>query len=187
MIKALRYDTRLFRKRPQAYKSGWALLIYGYLVKKPGCHAKCMELNYVTHSNDMYFHQKVKIDSIFMRTLFNNFLTLLLAFVLGFSPIQSIAASVSSCMDSTNSRSSMHLQMKGSDKSSQHVMGQTNQQHDCCDQNECQMSHCISVFTAIMPSFSVKDLSYTATDISLIPSASTIQFYPSSLYRPPKV
>lgn len=129
-----------------------------------------------------------------MRTLFNNFLTLLLAFVLGFSPIQSIAASVSSCMSmdsaviSGNSMSSsMHLQMKGSDKSSQHVMSQTNQQHDCCDQNECQMSHCISAFTAIMPSFSVKDVSYTATDIGLIPSASTLQFYPSSLYRPPKV
>jgi len=125
-----------------------------------------------------------------MKTLPNNFLTLILAFLLGLSPIQSIAASVSSCLSMegvvSSSMSSMHQQMKADDKNAQHDMGQTNNQHDCCDQNTCQMSHCASVYTAIMPTFTVKDVAYNATDISLIPSASSIQFYPSSLFRPPK-
>lgn len=129
-----------------------------------------------------------------MRTLSNNFLTLFLVFLLGVSPIQSIAASVSACMSmgsaiiSSSSMSSMHQKMKASDKNSQHDMSQTNQQHDCCDQNACQMSHCVSsAFTAIMPFFGVKDVTYSVTDAVLIPSVSSIQFYPSSLYRPPKV
>lgn len=128
-----------------------------------------------------------------MRTLSNNFLTLILAFLLGFSPIQSISASVADCMSmgsvmsSSPSMSSMHQQMKTSGKNVQHDMSETNQQHDCCNQDACQMSHCISAFTAIMPTFGVKDVTYRVTNTVLIPGASTIQFYPSSLYRPPKV
>lgn len=128
-----------------------------------------------------------------MRTFPNNLSMLILAFLLGFTPIQSIAASVSACMSMNhamskmNRMSHMYQQMKVSEKNSQHDMTQANQQHDCCDQNACQMSHCASVYTAIIPSFEVNGVKYSVTDIRLKPVTSTIQFYPTSLYRPPKV
>jgi len=121
-----------------------------------------------------------------MKFLSDNLLMLVLAIVLGVSPLQSIAASVSNCMDSDKT---MHHQMNGSKMvmSSNMDMTQLDNQPDCCEQSSCNMSHCASTFAAVITSDSINDMTYTVSNIHLKPNVSLISFYPSSLYRPPKV
>ena len=121
-----------------------------------------------------------------MKFLSDNLLVIALAIVLGVSPLQSIAASVSNCMDSNKA---MHHQMNGSKMvmSSNMDMTQSNNQPDCCETSACDMSHCASTFAAVIASSSLNDIAYTMSNIHLKPNVSLISFYPSSLYRPPKV
>lgn len=107
----------------------------------------------------------------------------MLAIVLGLSPLQNIAASVSDCMNSVDT---MHHQMSMSDSGMQHDMSQSGNKDDCCSENACDMSHCATPFTVAMIANNLSDITYTVTNIQLKPRLSLIQFYPSSLYRPPK-
>ncbi|MCW8899621.1 MAG: hypothetical protein OQK95_02975 [Gammaproteobacteria bacterium] len=84
--------------------------------------------------------------------------------------------------------SSMHHQMKSSDKVMQSDMAKSDSQHDCCNKNECSTTHCASsVMTAVMTSVTITDVTYTVSTLYSKPSLSLISFYPSSLYRPPKI
>ena len=111
----------------------------------------------------------------------------MLAIVLGLSPLQSIAASVSNCM---NMGDTMSHQLKMSDKSvlSDMDMAQNDVKDDCCNQHSCNMSYCASgAISAMISSHGLNDITYTISSIYPNPIVSLITFYPSSLYRPPKV
>ena len=129
-----------------------------------------------------------------MKFLSDNLLMLALAVVLGISPLQTITASVSKCVEMDQS---MHHQMKTSDKVAQHDMSHSDISNpdisnqaihdDCCKQNTCDMSHCAGTIAAVVTSNTQDDMTYLVSNIHLIPSTSLIQFYPSTLYRPPKI
>lgn len=121
-----------------------------------------------------------------MKFLSDNFIVLMLAVVLGFSPLQSIAASVSNCM---NMGDTMSHQLKMSDKSAMGDAAQDNVKNDCCDQHSCDTSsHCASgAMSAVISSHGTNDMTYTVSNIYPNPIVSLNTFYPSSLYRPPKV
>jgi len=124
-----------------------------------------------------------------MKFLSENLLVLALAIVLGISPLQTITASVSKCAEMDQSA---HHQMMVSDKSAQHDMSHSDisnpaNQEDCCKQNTCDMSHCAGTVAAMMISYTQNEMTYTVRNVYLKPSISLIQFYPSSLYRPPSV
>lgn len=111
----------------------------------------------------------------------------LLAIVLVLSPVQTIAASVSNCMSVDNT---MHHQMNMSASEIQHDMAdmtKSNVEDDCCTQNTCDMSYCASATTAALISTNVNDMTYIVSNIFLKPNTSLVEFYPSSLYRPPKI
>ena len=124
-----------------------------------------------------------------MKCLSDNLLMLALALVLGISPLQTITASVSKCadMNSTNMNQGMHHQMKASDKATHHDMSQSDTQNNCCEQNACDMSHCAGTIAAVVSFDTQNDMTYIVSNVHLKPSISLIQFYPSSLYRPPRV
>ena len=117
-----------------------------------------------------------------MKKLSDNLLTLILAFVLGLSPLQSITASVSKCMN----MSSMHHQMKSSEKTTQMDMKNPGSKSDCCNQNECGTTHCASATVAAITSNNTSDITYSINRTYQNPTASLTSFYPSSLYRPPR-
>lgn len=119
-----------------------------------------------------------------MKFISDNLLILALAVVLGLSPLQTITASVSKCM---NMDQSMHHQMNVADKAMHSDMAQSDTQQDCCEQTACDMSHCASTTAAATTSNSLNDMTHTVGNVSLKPDVSLLQFYPSSLYRPPKV
>ena len=119
-----------------------------------------------------------------MKYLPDNLMMLMLAVVLGISPIQNIAASVSDCVSKADS---MHHQMTMSGNIMQHDVSKANSEDDCCHQNTCDMSDCVNTFTAVVSSNKLNDMGYTVSNIQLKPGLSLIQFYPSSLYRPPKI
>lgn len=121
-----------------------------------------------------------------MKYLSDKLLMIALAIVLGVSPLQTIAASVSKCMSGSES---MHHQMNVSNNTMQHNMGmiQSENQHECCQQNTCDMSHCASTIAAVLTSDNLNDMAYTISNVHLKPTVSLISFYSSSLYRPPKV
>ena len=129
-----------------------------------------------------------------MKFLSDNVVMLVLAIVLGISPLQTITASVSKCM---NMDQSMHHQMMVSEKVARHDMSHSDisnldisnqaNQDDCCKQNTCDMSHCSGTFAAVIISDTQNNMTYTVSNVYLKPSVSLIQFYPSSLYRPPRV
>lgn len=128
-----------------------------------------------------------------MKFLSDNLLMLALAVVLGISPLQTITASVSKCAEMDQSA---HHQMMVSDKSAQHDMSPSDisnpdisnqaNQEDCCKQNTCDMSHCSGTFAAVIISDTQNNMTYTVSNVYLKPSVSLIQFYPLSLYRPPR-
>lgn len=121
-----------------------------------------------------------------MKYISDNLLIIALAVVLGFSPLQTITASVSNCMDSNKA---MHHQMNGTKMvmSSDMDMTQSDSQRDCCEQTACDMTHCASSTAAVTTSNTQNDMTYTVSNVYLKPAVSLIAFYPSSLYRPPKV
>ena len=119
-----------------------------------------------------------------MNILSDNLLVLALAMVLGLSPLQSISASVCKCMSSSDST---HHQMDMSNKSMHAGMMHSDNQNDCCEENACEISHCASSVTATIISDTVNEMTYTVSNVVLSPTLSLIQFYPSSLYRPPRI
>ena len=124
-----------------------------------------------------------------MKFLSDNILSLALALVMGISPMHNISASVSKCMDAnlTKMNQSMHHQMNASDNVTHGDMSQSNSKHGCCEKNACDMSHCANTIAAIINFDTQKSVTYTVSNVYLKPTVSLIPFYPSSLYRPPRV
>lgn len=125
-----------------------------------------------------------------MKSLSDNLLTLMLIFALGLSPLQNIFASVSGCMNMAagNMNHGMHHQMKNSDHAQQTEMKQSGNKTDCCNKNECGTTHCASsAISAVIISHDISDIRYTVSTLYSKPSVSLVQFYPSTLYRPPKI
>lgn len=106
-----------------------------------------------------------------------------LAIVLGLSPVQDIVASTSKCM---NMSQNMHHQMHVAHSAEKMAQNDVSQ-NDCCEQSTCDMSHCASFTAASTTSNTQNDMTYIVSNVYLRPSVSLIQFYPTSLYRPPKV
>ena len=122
-----------------------------------------------------------------MKFISDNLMIPMLAIVLVLSPLQSIAASVSNCMSMNNT---MHHQMNMSGGETQHDMAgmtKSNTEDDCCNQNACDMTHCASASSAALISTNTNDVKYIVSNLYLKPNSLLIEFYPSSLYRPPKV
>lgn len=119
-----------------------------------------------------------------MKFLSDNLLMLALAIVLGLSPLQSITASVSKCMNMSNS---MHHQMNSSDSVTQADMKNSGTKPDCCNQNECGTTHCTSATVAAITSNNTSDIACSVNNTYQKPNVSLTPFYPSSLYRPPKI
>ena len=119
-----------------------------------------------------------------MKYLSDNLLTLVLTLVLGISPLQNISASVSKCMTMNKST---HMQMKMLDKSTQTEINKSETKHDCCSDNACGTTHCASSIVAAIPSSNINDITYNLSNTYQKLNDSLIPFYPSSLYRPPRV
>ncbi len=119
-----------------------------------------------------------------MKKLSDNLLTLILAFVLGLSPLQSITASVSKCMDMDKN---MHAQMKSSDNTANTDMKHLGSTEDCCNKNECGTTHCASATVAAIVSNNFNDITYTSSSVYQKHNVTLISFYSSSLYRPPRI
>lgn len=129
-----------------------------------------------------------------MKYLSNNLVLLGLAVVLGIAPIQNISASVPDCLDMDTTNSPMNMQnhsMKFIDSKKfvdSKSSSDTSNTSDCCKQDACQAAHCIS--TTAFGSLSLEPnmtTNYIVSNIYLNPSISLSPFYPSSLYRPPKI
>lgn len=118
-----------------------------------------------------------------MKLLSDNLMTLILTVVLGLSPLQTITASVSKCMN----MSSMHHQMTVSDNATQTDMKNSGTKPDCCNQNECGTTHCASATVAAITSNNFSEVIYSGKNTYQKSSISLISFYTSSLYRPPKI
>lgn len=122
-----------------------------------------------------------------MKFLSDNVLVLMLTLVMGLSPLQNIVASVSNCMSMGDA---MPHQMNVSGQVAPSDMNQSDMKHDCCSQNECGTTHCASATVAAIAS---KTSNNNSGIIYLFNSAyqksvvSLTSFYPSSLYRPPKI
>ena len=116
-----------------------------------------------------------------VKYLSDNLMMFALAIVLAVSPLQNLVASVSKCVDMNQT---MHHQMNGSEDSMQSNMAQPETQHDCCEQTECDMTHCASAAAIVITSDSLNEMTYTISNVVLKPIESLISFYPSSLYRP---
>ena len=119
-----------------------------------------------------------------MKLWSDNMLMLFLATVLSIAPMQSIAASVSKCM---NMDSSMHVHMISVDSVKKMDMTNSGDTADCCNQNDCGTTHCTSVTAAVISSNNITNISYALFVAYKKPNKQLISFYPSSLYRPPKV
>lgn len=117
-----------------------------------------------------------------MKSLSDNLMTFVLALVLGLSPLQTITASVSKCMN----MSSMHHQMTVSDSATQTDMKKSGTKPDCCNINECGTTHCASASVMAITSNNFREITYSSENTYLKSSISLTSFYPSSLYRPPK-
>ena len=121
-----------------------------------------------------------------MKFISDNLMIPMLAIVLVLSPLQSIVASVSNCMSMNNT---MHHEMNMSVGETQHDMAgmaKSNVEDDCCNQNACDMTHCASASSAAIFSTNSNDVKYIVSNLYLKPNTLLIEFYPSSLYRPPK-
>lgn len=118
--------------------------------------------------------------------MFRKILTHIIILTLTALPVQVITASVSNCMDSNKA---MHHQMNGIKMvmSSDMDMTQSDSQSDCCEQTACDMTHCASSTAAAITSNTQNDMTYIVSNVYLKPAVSLIAFYPSSLYRPPKL
>jgi len=119
-----------------------------------------------------------------MKFLSDNLLTLILAFILGLSPIQSASASVSKCM---NMSTNMHAQMSITDNDSNISMKTSSNQSDCCGEHECASAHCASVSVATIISNNFNNVTYSVSNIYQKYNLVLISSPPTSLFRPPKV
>ena len=118
-----------------------------------------------------------------MKFLSDNLLVLIFAFVLGLSPIQSISASASKCMAMD---SSMHTQMMSADSAEKMGMTDSAATEDFCKSSGCDMTHCSNITAAINPDNFIH-ATYALNKVYQKPAVRLISFYPSSIYRPPKV
>jgi len=116
-----------------------------------------------------------------MKFLSDNFMVLFLAVVIGVSPLQSVAASASKCMDMNKN---MHTQVNLSGSAEMKHSGST---EDCCNKNECGTTHCASVTIVAIISNNTNDVTYTPGSAYQNPNVILLPVYSSSLYRPPKV
>ena len=119
-----------------------------------------------------------------MKYLSDNFLTLILVFVLGISPIQSISASASKCM---NMNTNMHAQMKMAGNDSKQVMDHSENKQSCCDKGDCGTTHCVSTTIVAITSNIINNITSISNETYQKANSLLIAFYPSSLYRPPKI
>ena len=119
-----------------------------------------------------------------MKHISDNLLTIILAFVLGLSPIQSASASVSKCM---NMSTNMHKQMSITDNGSNMSMKISSNQSDCCGEHECASAHCASVSAVTIISKNFNDVTYSLSNVYQKYNLVLISSPPTSLFRPPKV
>lgn len=117
-----------------------------------------------------------------MKYLSDNLLTFVLTLVLGLSPLQNVSASESKCMTMNKS-----MQMEMSDKSTQTEINKSDNKHDCCKDSACGTTHCASSVIAAVTSTNVIGITYNISNTYQNLNDSLITFYPSSLYRPPRV
>jgi len=119
-----------------------------------------------------------------MKFLSDNFMVLFLAFVIGVSPLQTVAASASKCMDMNKN---MHAQVNRSDSAANTEMKHSGSTEDCCNKNECGTTHCASATIAAIIFNNTSDVTYTLGSVYQNPNVILLPIYSSSLYRPPKV
>ncbi|MDH5599940.1 MAG: hypothetical protein OEY78_01425 [Gammaproteobacteria bacterium] len=120
-----------------------------------------------------------------MKSISDNLLILALALVLGISPFQTISASISGCLDMEQNMSTHH--QEASVNMSHGGMSHQGNQHDCCEQNTCDMSGCAASVAVMVEAVSQNDMTCIVSNIYLQPNTTLLQYYPSSLYRPPRV
>lgn len=116
-----------------------------------------------------------------MKYLSNNFIMLILALVLSFSPVQVAFSAASKCMMMEDN---MHSQMDVINKNNS---DDSNNKADCCSQNECATSHCINVPVVSNASNDFNNVIFQVSSAYQKRSVTLIPFYSSSLYRPPKI
>jgi len=138
-----------------------------------------------------------------MKSLTDRIKMYMLVVVMGLSPLQNVTASVSKCLMMTDD---MHHQMlmsdSASDKSNMAItmmhdmtstvkpdenMKQSDMQHDCCNEKGCSSVHCTGAVSALINSNQSVNLISQIKNSYQIPRISKLQFYPASLYRPPKI
>ena len=116
---------------------------------------------------------------------------LVLIILLGMSPVQTINAAVSNCVKSGNDMQShkMPSHKMASHMNMQHDMSQakSGSKHDCCKQEKtCHLVHCASAPVAMMNSVPTVHVDYSLNKIYQAHKISLVEFFPASLYRPPK-
>jgi len=121
-----------------------------------------------------------------MKFLSDNFMVLFLAVVIGVSPLQSVAASASKCMD-MNKNMHTQINLSGSTASAEMKHSGSTTTEDCCNKNECGTTHCAGATIVAIISNNASDVTYTPDSIYRNPNVILLPVYPSSLYRPPKV
>ena len=120
-----------------------------------------------------------------MEFMSNKLLTFVLVVVLGISPLQTISASMTKCMDMN--KSMMHQQMNKSADTTQKEMAQSDEKSDCCKNNACMSSQCATSLTAITDENTDTSINYKVSTNFQKPDFSLTPYFPSSLYRPPRV
>lgn len=118
-----------------------------------------------------------------MKKLSDNLWVLILAVVLVGAPMQTLTASVSKC---TDMEQGMHHHMKASGKLMVSDMSDHNSKQDCCEKMSCDMSHCAGTIAAVFVPGLMNDMTYIVSNVYLPANTSLINFYPSTLYRPPR-
>ena len=119
-----------------------------------------------------------------MKQLFNHFSMLVFAFVLAVSPIQSISASVAKCVTID---SGVHSHMMSADHAEKMGLADSAHAEDCCNQSECNMTHCAGSMATVITSYNINTISHLLSSVHKKPNTLSISFFPSSLYRPPKL
>lgn len=114
---------------------------------------------------------------------------LALIILLGVSPVQGINAAVSNCVMSGNDMQHHNMNMVMSHANMQHDMSQdkAGSKTDCCKQEKtCHLVHCASAPVAMMNSVPTVHVDYSLNKIYQAHKISLVEFFPASLYRPPK-
>lgn len=109
-----------------------------------------------------------------------------LAIVLSISPVQNISASISTCMKMENSMQHGMHSAQSNHKTNMASANHVDKMQDCCDETKCESNHCAGT-TAAITSDLVIQITYSQKTSYQTARASLTSFYPSTLYRPPKV